>query len=696
MNDDASLSLAAHEEFERSSAWLTGQMEAFQAAVNGAPLSASLDILIALALRQVAGIAHCAFYIANTDGTELNYVTGMPDAFAGGVNGFKLGPSALAHGLPIDFGKPLITPDVENEPRWKPWLWLARESGYRGCWSFPVETAASKVVGTFAMFFAEPRQATADDLAVAENLTHTASMIIAHHQSRQQISAELEDSERLQAISLELIKDGRPEAVYETILDGAVGIMRSQFASLQMLHADRGPGGALNLLSHRGFSDEAAQFWQWVRLGSGCTCARALHTGKRVIVSDVEAAEFMRGTADLVAYRQAGIRAIQTTPLYSRGGAIIGMLSTHWEQVHEPTERELRLLDVVARQAADLIEREKAEMALRASEERLRTAVEVGGLGLWDWNVLTGDVHWSSEHFRMLGYGVDEVTPSYENWSARIHPDDRAETEALLERAQAMRSEFVTEFRTKHPDGAVRWLQGRGRFFYDQTGQAVRMVGAMTDTTERREWENRQKVLVAELQHRTRNLMAVVRAIAETTARRARDLPDFYAHFHSRLSALARVQGLLSRLTDQQRVAFDELIRAELAAVDADMGRVRLEGPAGVKLRSSTAQTLAMALHELATNAVRYGALGQAGATLSVRWRIDAGQDQKLWLHFDWHEYGVRMPPAAEAGAGTGHGRELIERALPYQLQARSSFTLAPDGLRCTISMPVSELNMAR
>ena len=133
-----------------------------------------------------------------------------------------------------------------------------------------------------------------------------------------------------------------------------------------------------------------------------------------------------------------------------------------------------------------------------------------------------------------------------------------------------------------------------------------------------------------------------------------------------------------------------------LAAVDADMGRVRLDGPSGVKLRSSTVQTLTMALHELATNAVQYGALGQAGATLSVRWHVEAGQDQKLWLHIDWHESGVRMQPAADAGEGIGHGRELIERALPYQLEARTGFTLGPDGLRCTISMPVSELNTPR
>ncbi|WP_456711160.1 PAS domain-containing protein [Bradyrhizobium sp. USDA 4353] len=339
----------------------------------------------------------------------------------------------------------------------------------------------------------------------------------------------------------------------------------------------------------------------------------------------------------------------------------------------------------------DITEQKQAEYELRKSEERLRNAVEVGRLGLWDWNVATGEVYWSDEHFRMEGYGVGEVTPSYEAWTARLHPEDRTATEAALRRAMELREEYAREFRVVHPDGSVRCLYGRGRFFYDDAGQPIRMTGAMVDVTERREWEERQKVLVAELQHRTRNLLGVVRSMADKTARASTDLADFRARYRDRLDTLSRVQGLLSRLTEHDRVSFDDLIRSELSAVAGGSERVELSGPSGVRLRSSTVQTLAMALHELATNAVKYGALAQPSGHLAVSWSLERhSADETPWLHIDWRESGVDMPPPGAMPGGTGQGRELIEQALPYQLSARTSYTFAPDGVRCTISIPVS------
>ncbi|WP_315725581.1 MULTISPECIES: sensor histidine kinase [unclassified Bradyrhizobium] len=341
--------------------------------------------------------------------------------------------------------------------------------------------------------------------------------------------------------------------------------------------------------------------------------------------------------------------------------------------------------------ARDVTEQKLAEHELRKSEERLRSAVEVGRLGLWDWNVATGEVYWSDEHFRLEGYGVGEVNPSYEAWTARIHPEDRAGTEAALRRAMEAGEEYVREFRVVHPDGSIRYLYGRGRFFYDAAEQPIRMTGAMLDVTERREWEERQKVLVAELQHRTRNLLGVVRSMADKTARASTDLADFRARYRDRLDTLSRVQGLLSRLNEHDRVTFDDLIRSELSAVAGVSERVELAGPSGVRLRSSTVQTLAMALHELATNALKYGALGQPSGRLTVTWSLERhGAEDKPWLHIDWRESGVDMPPPGAEPAGTGQGRELIEQALPYQLSAKTSYNLAPDGVCCTISIPVS------
>lgn len=339
----------------------------------------------------------------------------------------------------------------------------------------------------------------------------------------------------------------------------------------------------------------------------------------------------------------------------------------------------------------DVTEPQLAEQKRRGNEEWLRNAVEVGRLGLWDWDVTTDKIIWSDEHFRMEGYAVGEVEPSYDAWTARHHPDDRAGAETALHTAMDAHEEFAHEFRVVHPDGTVRWLYGRGSFFYDDDGKPVRMVGAMVDTTERRHWKERQRILIAELQHRTRNLLGVVRSIADRTARSSPDLTGFSKRFGDRLDAMARVQGLLSRLNDVDRVTFEDLIRTELSAMEDGGERVRLEGPSSVRLRSSTVQTLAMAIHELATNAVKYGAIGQPQARLSVTWSLEpAGAGGKPWLHIEWRESGVDMSPGNTRPAGAGQGRELIEHALPYQLGAKTTYVLTPDGVHCTISIPVS------
>jgi signal transduction histidine kinase len=188
-------------------------------------------------------------------------------------------------------------------------------------------------------------------------------------ESRDLLVAELEDTKLLQGVSTELISEEESGMLYEMIVDTASRIMRSEFASMQMLSPEHGKGDVLKLLAFRGFSPEAAKFWEWVGIDSaGTTCGRALRTHRRVIVPDVEECDYMQGTEDLAMFRQTGIRSCQTTPLVSRSGRLVGMISTHWSYPHAPSERDLRLWDILARQAADLIERRQAEEALKEAK----------------------------------------------------------------------------------------------------------------------------------------------------------------------------------------------------------------------------------------------------------------------------------------------------------------------------------------
>jgi len=151
---------------------------------------------------------------------------------------------------------------------------------------------------------------------------------------------------------------------YENIVDDAVAVMRSDYASVQMLFPERGTGGELRLMAFRGFNPEAAKYWEWVRADSKSTCGIALRETRRVVAPDIAACDFMADSEDQQVYLQTGIHACQTTPLIARAGNVVGMISTHWRTPHQPSEEDFDSFDILARQAADLIERCRQEEAL--------------------------------------------------------------------------------------------------------------------------------------------------------------------------------------------------------------------------------------------------------------------------------------------------------------------------------------------
>src|SRR5215471_13417727 len=172
----------------------------------------------------------------------------------------------------------------------------------------------------------------------------------------------------LHEISTLLIQEGNLDPVYNRMLDAAMSVMSSDMASMQLLDPER---NQLRLLAWKGFHPRSAVFWKWVYLDSASTCGLALTAGSRVVVPDIETCDFMAGTPDLDEYRRSNIRAVQSTPLISRSGQLLGMISTHWREPHQPTERALRRLDVLVRQAADLIERSGTEVESQTEHEAL-------------------------------------------------------------------------------------------------------------------------------------------------------------------------------------------------------------------------------------------------------------------------------------------------------------------------------------
>lgn len=180
----------------------------------------------------------------------------------------------------------------------------------------------------------------------------------------------------LHSISIELLREDEVQSLYEKFMDAALAIMNADFATMQLL-VTTADGEKLRLLASRGFDQETIKNWEWVDGSSGRTsCAEALLTGKRVLISDVEKHGPLRGTAELENYRRAGSRASLSTPLYSRSGKMLGMISTHWKSPYRPSENQYGMFDVIAREAADLIERKLTEEKLVIKKQKLEKKCE--------------------------------------------------------------------------------------------------------------------------------------------------------------------------------------------------------------------------------------------------------------------------------------------------------------------------------
>jgi signal transduction histidine kinase len=178
-------------------------------------------------------------------------------------------------------------------------------------------------------------------------------------------------------MSTQMLYEDDIQVLYEKIIDTAMKIMHSDFGSMQVMHRERGESGALRLMVHKGFTPLAAKFWEWVDNEDNTACSLAMKNRSSIIVPDIEKWDIAQGTKNLAVFRQTGIRSCQSTPLVSRNGEFLGIYSTHWRQPHTPTEREMNLISILARQAADLIERKKMEELLKKSNVALERSIEM-------------------------------------------------------------------------------------------------------------------------------------------------------------------------------------------------------------------------------------------------------------------------------------------------------------------------------
>ncbi|GJE42610.1 CheR family methyltransferase [Methylobacterium soli] len=338
----------------------------------------------------------------------------------------------------------------------------------------------------------------------------------------------------------------------------------------------------------------------------------------------------------------------------------------------------------------DITATARAERALRETEERFHHMERAVPAFLF---TLLPNFDCDYLNPRFYEYtGLEAGGALGKGWTATIHPDESEALQAAWESARDGGQPLVYEGRIRDRKGRYRWFTTRAEAMRGTDGSIVKWFGSCTDTHERRRAEDRQRLLLAELQHRVKNILAVVRSVANRTSDSATSLAEFLAHFDGRLGALARTQNILTRTADSS-IDLAELIGDEVISYSGRDGeQVTLTGP-GVRLRQKAAETLGLALHELATNAIKYGALTGPEGHVAITWRSfgpDGGGER---LILEWRESGVRLMNTDPARRG--FGRELIEQGLTYELGATTALEFLPGGVRCVIEIPLGARNAA-
>jgi PAS domain S-box-containing protein len=414
-------------------------------------------------------------------------------------------------------------------------------------------------------------------------------------------------------------------------------------------------------------------------------CGRVAFTGERIIIEDVMTDPLWEPYRALA--QQLNIRACWSFPIRSVAvDKILGTIAIYYDSPREPRQEDIDVVELLAHTASLIIERHKAaeERAaaherLRRSESRLRLALAGARAAAWEWDAVTDDIEWSPEMFAITGL-VSEAGPyGLETYLKIIKEEDRDRAVYDLKAALGRGGPFTTEFRIRRIDGAVIGLSISGVVERAETSKPLRAYGILQDITERKAHEERIHLLMREVNHRAKNMLSLVQAIARQTA--ARQPEDFIGCFAERIQALAANQDLLIR-NDWQGVDVEDLVRAQLAHfVDLVGSRILVDGPL-LRLNPASAQAIGLALHELATNAGKYGALSTNSGRVDVCWGTKGDTFTMSWTERDG--------PPVSPPQGRGFGTIVVEAMVKHSLDGKVELLHPPSGLTWRLTSPAA------
>ena len=333
--------------------------------------------------------------------------------------------------------------------------------------------------------------------------------------------------------------------------------------------------------------------------------------------------------------------------------------------------------ELETRVAARTSELEASATRLIDSEQRRSLALEAGSMGSWEWDAATNKLTWDDGQYRICCVDPEHFVVTPANVKALIPPEDYDDLLAASTSALRSGKPFQSEFRVRRPNGEIRWCLGTAVATVDSGGRTLRVTGVTIDMTERKHAEERQLLLAREVDHRAKNALTLVQSILRLT--RAGDIDEYIEAVEGRIKALSRAHTILSHAR-WEGADLASLVDEELAPYTfPGSEQVSVTGPKAF-LDPSTAQALALTLHELASNAAKYGSLSSPNGRLSVAWKIDQDQLTLRWVE----SAGPRVLRPATSGFGT----KIILGSIERQLQGAVTFEWRPDGMRCLLAVP--------
>ncbi|MDP3690524.1 sensor histidine kinase [Bradyrhizobium sp.] len=333
-----------------------------------------------------------------------------------------------------------------------------------------------------------------------------------------------------------------------------------------------------------------------------------------------------------------------------------------------------------------------AESSLRESEALYRSALSAGRMGTWQTDLIGRTRLWTEEGMALFGLnlvdGRGRVGGDEDEYRSALHPDDRHLMQKFHELADRQDS-FTSEYRVVWPDGTTLWLRGHGQVVArTPDGKAHRMVSIVADVTERKAAEDHIQFLMHELSHRSKNLLTVIQSIARRTARTVATTEEFESRFGRRLQGLAASHDVLV-LNSWQGAPLADLMRKHLEPfVEVQSSRLELSGP-DIVVGAEAAQAIGLAIHELTTNATKYGALSVPTGKVRVSWAFEGGADAPRQLLLNWIEQGG---PPVIAPSHKGFGHVVFDDMIGRSLNAKVAVEFAASGLNWRVSIPAANL----